>query len=171
MRKFFVLYNIFIILLIYGQIMNDNEIKKMSLEIHETKDIVDSHVNGNLMVIWRDWDKFLKNDPKMIYITSVNSGEKKGPHVHTIRDSYFVCIRGKVVFIIKNKNGNYDEIESSEENPVMVHIPKNIPSAHINLSTQSSSVLALATHSWKPNDNEMYNVSFDDYDWAKWKLN
>lgn len=151
--------------------MSDDITKKMKLEVHETKDIVDSHINGNLMVVWRDWDTFLKNEPKMIYITSVNSGEKKGPHVHTIRDSYFVCIRGKVVFIIKNKDGNYDEIESSEENPVMVHVPKNTPSAHINLSNQTSSVLALASHSWKPNDNEMHNVNFDDYDWSKWKLN
>jgi dTDP-4-dehydrorhamnose 3,5-epimerase len=151
--------------------LNEGIIKKIKLEVHKTKDIVDSHVNGNLMVIWRDWDTFLKNKPKMIYITSVNSGEKKGPHVHTIRDSYFVCIRGKVVFIIKNKDGNYDEVESSEENPVMIHVPKNIASAHINLSNDSSSVLTLASHSWKPNDNEMKNVGFDDYDWSKWKLN
>jgi dTDP-4-dehydrorhamnose 3,5-epimerase len=151
--------------------LNEDIIKKIKLEVHKTKDIVDSHVNGNLMVIWRDWDTFLKNKPKMIYITSVNSGEKKGPHVHTIRDSYFVCIRGKVVFIIKNKDGNYDEVESSEENPVMIHVPKNIASAHINLSNDSSSVLTLASHSWKPNDNEMKNVGFDDYDWSKWKLN
>ena len=97
-----------------------------------------------------------------------NPGEKKGPHLHTIRDSYFVCTRGKVVFIIKTENGNYEEIESSEENPTLVHIPKNIPSAHINLSNKISSVLALASHSWKPNDNEMQNVTFDDYDWKKW---
>ena len=52
----------------------------------------------------------------------------------------------------------------------MVKIPKNIPSAHINLSNQSSSVLALASHSWKPNDNEMQNVTFEDYNWEKWNL-
>lgn len=150
--------------------MKINSIKHIKLEQHETKDIIDNHVNGNLMVIWRDWDDFLKNNPKMIYITSVNPGEKKGPHLHTIRDSYFVCIRGKVVFIIKTNDGHYEEIVSSEENPIMVKIPKNIPSAHINLSNQSSSVLALASHSWKPNDNEMQNVTFEDYNWEKWNL-
>jgi dTDP-4-dehydrorhamnose 3,5-epimerase len=30
-------------------------------------------------------------------------------------------------------------------------------------------VLALANPAWKPNDDEMKNVSFDDYDWQKWK--
>ena len=150
--------------------MKVDSIKRIKLEQHETKDITDNHVNGNLMVIWRDWDNFLENHPKMVYITSVNQGEKKGPHLHILRDSYFVCIKGKVVFIIKTNDGNYEEIESSEENPVMVHIPRNVPSAHINLSNKPSSVLALASHSWKPNDNEMKNVTFDDYDWNKWNL-
>lgn len=142
----------------------------MKLEVHETKDVNDQHVNGKLTVIWRDWDNFLESDPKMMYVSSVNSGEKKGPHLHTIRDSYFVCVRGKVVFIVKTDDGNYEEIESSEENPTLVHIPKNVASAHINLSNQTSTVLALASHSWKPNDNEMLNVTFTDYDWKKWDL-
>lgn len=150
--------------------MDDKSIKSIKLEIHETKDVGDQHVNGELTVIWRDYDNLIENDPKMVYISSVNPGEKKGPHIHTIRDSYFVCIRGKVVFVIKTNDDNYEEIESSEENPVLVHIPKNIASAHINLSNQTSSVLALASHSWKPNDNEMQNVTFEDYDWKKWNL-
>ena len=150
--------------------MENESIKSMKLEVHETKDVNDQHVNGKLTVIWRDWDNFLESDPKMMYVSSVNSGEKKGPHLHTIRDSYFVCVRGKVVFIVKTDDGNYEEIESSEENPTLVHIPKNVASAHINLSNQTSTVLALASHSWKPNDNEMLNVTFTDYDWKKWDL-
>ena len=37
------------------------------LERHQTEDTTDSHVNGELTVIWRDWDKIIK-DPKMIYL-------------------------------------------------------------------------------------------------------
>src|SRR5574340_163209 len=105
----------------------------------------------------------------MVYLSSVNPGEIKGPHLHTKRDSYFVCIRGKVVFIIKDPTGNYHEIETSEKEPILVQIPKNIPSAHINITNQISTILALASIAWRPNDNEMINVSFDDYDWTKWK--
>ncbi len=148
--------------------MGNNEIKAIKLEMHQTKDVKDHHVNGSLTVIWRDWDKILINEPKMIYVSSVNPGEIKGPHLHTKRDSYFVCIKGKVVFIVKDLEGKYQEIESSEEDPVLVQIPKNYPSAHINLSNQVSSVLALASIAWRPNDDEMINVSFDDYDWKKW---
>jgi dTDP-4-dehydrorhamnose 3,5-epimerase len=139
------------------------------LEVHETKDIVDEHVNGSLTVIWRDWDKILKNNPKMVYVSSVNPGEKKGPHIHTKRNSYFVCIHGKVVFIIKENNGNFKEIESSQEKPVLVYVPKNYSSAHINISNNISHVLTLADVAWRPNDNEMKNDVFDNYDWKKWE--
>jgi len=144
-------------------------IKHIELEKHETKDINDQHVNGSLTVIWRDWDKIIEYEPKMVYISAVNSGEIKGPHIHLKRNSYFVCIHGKVVFILKRDNGEYEEIISSEENPVLVHVPKNIASAHINLDNKTAKVLALADIAWQPNDNEMENVTFGDYNWNKWK--
>ena len=149
--------------------MGNNVIKAIKLETHQTKDVKDHHVNGSLTVIWRDWDKILANEPKMVYVSSVNPGEIKGPHLHTKRDSYFVCIRGKVVFIIKDLWGRYHEIESSENDPVLVQVPKGYPSAHINPSDNVSSILALASIAWRPNDNEMINVSFDNYDWTKWQ--
>jgi len=139
----------------------------INLEKHETKDVNDDHVNGSLTVVWRDWDKIIKKEPKMVYVSSVNPGEIKGPHIHTKRDSHFLCIEGKVIFVIKNQN-EYLEIESSEENPVMVYVPNGVTSAHINISNKISRVLALADISWRPNDNEMENRTFDDYDWEKW---
>jgi len=145
-----------------------DNVKHIKLEKHDTKDIHDQHVNGALTVIWRDWDKIIA-DPKMVYVSAVNPGEIKGPHLHLKRNSYFVCIQGKVVFIVKDKNGKYEEIISSDEAPVLVHVPKNISSAHINLDNKTSKVLALADIAWKPNDNEMENVLFEDYDWKKWE--
>ncbi len=146
-------------------------ITSIKLEKHETKDTLNQHVNGSLTVVWRDWDEIIKNHPKMIYVSSVNPGETKGPHLHTKRNSYFVCIHGKVVFIIRDNDGNYTEIESSEDNPVLIHVPKNCPSAHINTTNQVSRVLTLADIAWRPNDDEMKNVSFSDYDWKKWISN
>lgn len=148
--------------------MQDKLSDSFRLETHPTKSITDGHVNGSLTVIWRDWDNILTNHPKMVYISSVNPGEIKGPHIHTKRDSYFVCVHGKVVFVIKNKDGKYDEIESSDDNPTLVYVPKNYSSAHINLSNNVSRVLTLADLAWRPNDNEMKNDTFEDYDWSKW---
>ena len=49
-----------------------------NLEKHETKDIHDNHTNGSLVVIYRDYDKIMKNEPKMVYVSSINPGEIKG---------------------------------------------------------------------------------------------
>jgi dTDP-4-dehydrorhamnose 3,5-epimerase len=149
--------------------MMDDNFRIIDLEKHDTKDIVDGHVNGNLTVIWRDWDEIIEDSPKMVYVTSVNPGEIKGPHLHTKRDSYFTCIRGSVIFVIKDKSGKYVEIESSEKKPTLIHVPKNIPSAHLNSTNQTSTILTLANVAWKPNDDEMKNITFDEYDWKKWK--
>ena len=140
----------------------------IKLEKHQTKSTVDQHINGSLTVVWRDWDNIIENHPKMVYISSVKQGEVKGPHLHTRRNSYFVCVHGKVVFIIQNQDGSYVEIESSEDNPILVVIPKNIASAHINIANKTSRILALADVAWRPDDNEMKNIVFEDYDWDKW---
>ena len=103
--------------------MNDT-FYTIKLEKHETKNIEDKHVNGSLTVIWRDWDNIIKNHPKMVYVTSVNPGEIKGPHVHTKRTSYFTCIHGKVAFIIKDNDGKYHEIITNDEEPMLICIPK-----------------------------------------------
>jgi dTDP-4-dehydrorhamnose 3,5-epimerase len=149
--------------------MDNTDAFSIRLEKHPTKDIIDQHVNGELTVIWRDWDDFMPNSPKMIYVTSVNPKEIKGPHLHLRRNSYFTCIHGKVVFVIRNKNGNYEEFLSSSDEPNMICVPKNIPSAHLNLSNETSQILSIADISWKPNDDEMKNITFDDYDWTKWQ--
>ena len=139
------------------------------LEKHETKDVIDNHINGSLTVIWRDYDKIIADHPKMIYVSSVNPGELKGPHLHTKRNSHFICIHGKVIFIIKNSDGEYLEVEADSEEPVLIIVPKNYASAHINITDQTARILALADISWKPDDTEMKNVQFTDYDWQKWK--
>src|SRR5574337_31980 len=107
--------------------MESHTVRSKKLDVYPTKNVVDKHVNGSLTVVWRDWDDEWSIQPKMVYVTSANPWELKGPHLHTKRDSYFVCIRGKVVFVIQHSTGKYDEIESSEQNPVLVHIPKGVP--------------------------------------------
>ena len=145
----------------------DEKIEVINLEKHQTKDIHDNHINGSLTVIYRDYDEKIKNELKMVYVSSVNGGEIKGPHLHKKRNSYFTCIHGKVIFVIRNLNGEYLEIESDSEKPVLIKVPKGIASAHINPTNEIGRVLVLADIAWKPDDNEMENIEFDDYDWSK----
>jgi len=146
-----------------------SEINHFKLEVHETKDVNDGHVNGRMVPIWKDWENIIKKVPQMVYVTEVKPGEMKGPHLHKIRTSYFVCIKGKVVFIIRDPTGKYHEIETSYENPNLIEIPKNYPACHINLSTETSMVLALVNPAWRPDNRDEHNLSFDDYDFSKWE--
>ncbi len=36
--------------------MDIDSFQIFDLERHDTRDVDDQHVNGNLTVIWRDWD-------------------------------------------------------------------------------------------------------------------
>ena len=146
--------------------MGDFEI--IQLEKHDTRDINDSQVNGELTVIWRDWDKTI-NVPKMVYVNSVNPKQVKGPHLHENRTTYFYCIDGKIVLIIQDKKGDFHEIELDSAKPILVSVLNGVGAAIVNPSNNVAKVLVLADIAWKPNDNEMKNIKFEDYDWNKWK--
>ena len=105
----------------------------------------------------------------MIYLNTVNPGEIKGPHIHKNRTSYFLCLNGKMIIVVKDKDGKYHEIEVDSQESKLVSVSKGIPAAIINPSKNISKILVLADIAWKPDDNEMENVTFDDYDWNKWK--
>ena len=151
--------------------MDDEYFKIIDLEKHETKDNQDQHVNGSLTVVWRDWDNLIKNHPKMVYVNSINPGEIKGPHIHKNRTTYFSCISGNVVLVIQDNDGKFHEVKTDSEKPVLITVPNGIAAAIVNPTTKIAKVLVLADIAWRPNDNEMKDVSFDDYDWKKWKKN
>lgn len=150
--------------------MDKQNFSIFDLEKHQTKDMKDSHVNGELTVIWRNWDNVIK-DPEMIYVNYVNPGEIKGPHMHKNRTSYFFCLDGKMVIIIQDKDGKYHEIETDSTESKLVSVSNGIAAAIINPSNDISKILVLADLAWKPNDNEMENLIFENYNWEKWKIN
>ena len=149
--------------------MSNKNFSVWELEKHETKDTTDSHTNGELTVIWRDWDNIIKNHPKMIYVNSINPGEIKGPHIHKDRTSYFFCIDGSIVLIIKDDNGEFNELKADSEKPVLICIPNGVEVALVNRTLVISNVLVLADVACKRNDSEMRNTTFENYDWYKWK--
>ena len=97
-----------------------------------------------------------------IFIGSFDENEERSLEAH---------YESGAIYMTSNlpENGDYVEIESSSEKPVMVIVPKNIPSAHINLSKSTSKILTLADVAWKPNDNEMRNINFNNFEWSKFK--
>ena len=151
--------------------MGEKNFSICDLEKHQTKDIADSHINGELTVIWRDWDNLLKNHPKMVYVNSISPREIKGPHIHKNRTTSFFCIDGNVVLIIQDDDKKFHEVKMNSEKPVLVTVPNGIAAAIVNPTDKITRVLILADIAWKPNDNEMKDVLFDGYNWEKWKEN
>lgn len=128
--------------------MNEEKSFFIKLKKCSTRDINDKHVNSSLTMVWQDYDDIIKKQPKMVYVSSVNSNEIKDPHLHTKRNSYFLCIHGKVVFVIKERNNGYKEMELGEDGHTLVFVPKNVPSIYINLSVGILRVLILIALSW-----------------------
>ena len=149
--------------------MSNKNFTIWDLEKYQTRAVTDSHINGELTVIWRDWDNLIKNHPKMVYVNTVNPGEIKGPHIHKNRTTYFFCVHGNVVFVIQDNAGKFHEIKVDSEKPVLITISNGTAAAIVNPTTKIAKVLVLADIAWRPNDDEMKNISFDDYDWDKWK--
>tara|TARA_B110000014_G_scaffold264454_1_gene266245 strand:- start:2263 stop:2706 length:444 start_codon:yes stop_codon:yes gene_type:complete len=139
-----------------------------NLENHITKDINDSHTNGELTVVWRNWDKKF-NDPEMVYVNKIKSKEVKGPHIHQNRTSYFYCIQGEIILIIKDQKGEFHEIKVNADQAQLIEVPNGVAAALLNPTENTTIVLVLADIAWRPNDNEMKNVTFEDYNWDKWK--
>jgi dTDP-4-dehydrorhamnose 3,5-epimerase len=103
----------------------------------------------------------------MVYVNSVNPGEIKGPHIHKNRTTYFSCILGNVVLVIQDNNGKLHEIKADSDKPILIAVPNGIAAAIVNPTKKIAKVLVLADIAWRSNDNEMKDISFDDYDWKK----
>jgi dTDP-4-dehydrorhamnose 3,5-epimerase len=73
--------------------------------------------------------------------------------------------------IIQDNDGKFHEVKSDSDKPVLIAISNGTAAAIVNPTTKVAQVLVLADIAWKPNDNEMQNTSFKDYDWNKWKKN
>ena len=149
--------------------MDDKNFFVWDLEKHQTIDTTDSHINGELTIVWRDWDNIITNHPKMIYVNSVNPGETKGPHLHKNRTTYFSCIHGSIVLVIQDNDGRFHEVKADSERPTLISVRNGVAAAIVNPTDDISKVLVLADIAWKPNDNEMKNIDFENYDWNKWK--
>ena len=149
--------------------MDDKNFFVWDLEKHQTKDTTDSHINGELTIIWRNWDNIITNPPKMIYVNYINPGEIKGPHLHKNRTTYFSCIHGSIVLVIQDDDGKFHEVKADSEKPTLISVRNGIAAAIVNPTDDISKVLVLADIAWKPNDNEMKNIDFENYDWNKWK--
>ena len=121
--------------------------------------------NGFLVTIFNPHDGLVAEaqHPKQVYMTVVAPGTVKGPHLHQKRWSFFTCIKGNVVVVMRTTEG-YREYESGDDHGyAMIQVPGGTPAALFNPHGEEARVLTLASHAWTRSDPDDYPVSFDDY--------
>ena len=145
------------------------EVKSFKRYYVPTSDQRTGDENGRLYSVWKHYENTRELPPMELYVTTFNPRVLKGPHLHKTRWDYFTCIKGKIAIIVRDHDGKYHEFISSEDEPVTVEVPANVPSATINLTDEVAMVTNLCNPAWHPENEDNYNVEFKDYNFDKWR--
>jgi len=87
--------------------------------------------NGFLMELFKDGDK------TAVYLTAAVPGAFKGYHLHRIRASRYVCIKGKMKITLFVKGIFEDHILDASE-PKRLYIPNNIATGLENIGEEEA---------------------------------
>lgn len=134
---------------------------------HITRDIKTKEPNGLVVSLWKNWEKFFKAEPKQVYLNVCAPKAVKGPHLHMNRWDYFVCIKGKIRFVVK-WNDVYEEIEAdADKDPCfkIIEVPPAIASAIQNIGPTEAWFLNMPNPAWHPDDQDDHPITFDGYKW------
>lgn len=102
------------------------------------------------------------------YLTVALPGCTKGFHAHRVRESNYVCISGRVRVILITKNGREDYILDSE-NPEILNIELNIPTAIVNEWDVPAALINLPDPAYDPLTTHFEQVDLPDQESAeKW---
>ena len=118
--------------------------------------------NGWLLPIWH-----VDTNPQIdqVYLTVVNKGAVKGPHLHFKRRGVFICIRGDVKIVIGDapKPAAYEVLTSGEsEGFRMIHVAPGRPAAIYNIGSGDAYVLNMPSPPWRADDQDEHPVE----DWS-----
>jgi len=128
--------------------------------------------NGFLVPIYNIKENFFitGREPEQAYLTVVNEGCIKGPHLHKIRRGFFTCIKGNIRVILKI-NGQYEIFYSGEKFDFLsIEIPTNIPAAIQNIGKCSAYVINMPSPAWDKEMNDEYTDDFSDFDFSSFEI-
>ena len=125
----------------------------------ETRD-KQGQVNGWLCPIWNVLDG---PSVDQVYLTVINHGAMKGPHLHMKRRGLFKVIHGTVRLVIRNSQGIYLSTDMDvDSDPIPVS--PGVPAALYNLTVYDDAyVLNMPSPSWRPDDMDEHEVENWNY--------
>lgn len=129
----------------------------------------DGEPNGYLVPIYNIHDGFFAagREPQQVYLTTVQPGKAKGPHLHFIRTGFFTCIKGNVRVVLKTESG-YKVFYSGEDHEYLsIEVPTGVPAVVQCLGDEEAMVLNMPNPAWTPDMNDEHSADFSDFDLEK----
>lgn len=126
-------------------------------------------VNGFLVPLYNIHEKFFATgkEPQQVYMTTIQPGKIKGPHLHFIRTGFFTCIKGNVRVVLKVDN-EYQTFYSGEDYDYRsVEVPTGIPAAIQCLGEEEAFMLNMPNPAWTADMNDENSADFSDFDFSK----
>lgn len=94
-------------------------IKKEPCKKVTTFDVETKEPNGHLIELFKD------NDKTVVYLSAASPGAFKGYHLHTVRKSHYVPIKGKMkVTVVSGEEKEEHVLDSA--NPERLLLPTNV---------------------------------------------
>jgi dTDP-4-dehydrorhamnose 3,5-epimerase len=125
----------------------------------------DKENNGFLIPILNVHEPFVAPEqwPKQIYCTVIAPRGVKGPHLHKKRWGLFTCIKGNLKIVLRVGQEYREEFSGEHYDFATIQVPAGIPAALVNLGDGEAYVLNMPSPSWHPDDQDDWDVAFDDY--------
>ena len=131
---------------------------------------------GRLMEILRSDDNIFEKFGQ-VYMTTALPGVVKAWHYHKLQDDNFTCVHGKMrlaLYDARPGSPTYKEVNDfviSLENPILVHIPKDIYHGFKCVSDTEALVINTVTLPYNYEEPDEYRLDpYDNdipYDWRK----
>jgi dTDP-4-dehydrorhamnose 3,5-epimerase len=129
----------------------------------------DGEPNGYLVPIYNLNERFFDDgkEPQQVYLTTVQPGKVKGPHLHFIRTGFFTCIKGNVRVVLKLESG-YEILYSGEDHDYLsIEVPTGVPAAVQCLGNEEAMMLNMPNPAWTPEMNDEHTADFSDFEFDK----
>lgn len=138
--------------------MAKNSIKIKPCKKVETKNR-QGKVNGWLLEVISDRDKFTKHLKGQVYLTVAAPGEFKGYHLHAVSDYFVTCLKGRIKEIIYQSRTKKREIKMGDNDFKTVFLPKGHPHAIQNIGKEPAYVLVYRYPAWDPKVREQLDLA------------
>lgn len=96
-----------------------------------------------------------------VYVTAIETGKHKGPHLHMKRSGLFCCISGSALLVVRGSDGSYCTQYLDTDTRMVVRA--GTPAAIYNVGSVIALVVNMPSPPWRPDDRDDWPVEGWDF--------